>query len=157
MDIQNVKYTDGGYILNNQFFIPNDEDNMDYQNIQLWVKKGNVVEAKDKKSIDQIMEEKQSTLRLEASRRILEPYPQYKQINHMKAVIEIQNKELIALKSNSTYILTSEEEDMMAAAGICNDAVDIIRKKSNEIEASLDSMSLTELEAFDPTNDCNWI
>lgn len=95
-------------------------------------------------------------IKTEAGRRIVKAYPSHKQINHMKAVILIQNKELIALKANSTYTLTSEELATMSAAATCNSAVDAIRDKSNELEASLDSMTLAQLEAFDPTNDSNW-
>ena len=44
MNIETVRDTFGGYVVNNQFFIPIDENNLDYQNIKTWIKAGNIVE-----------------------------------------------------------------------------------------------------------------
>tara|TARA_R110000824_G_scaffold122685_3_gene280033 strand:- start:3206 stop:3718 length:513 start_codon:yes stop_codon:yes gene_type:complete len=97
-----------------------------------------------------------SNIKLEAGHRISEAYPDYKQRNHTAAVVTIQNKELIAIKAATTYTLTAADKAVMNAANTCNAAVDALRVKSNTLEASLDSMSLAQLEAFDPTNDINW-
>jgi hypothetical protein len=44
MKIEIVRNTDGGYVVNNQFFVPKDEENFDYQDIKTWVNAGNVIE-----------------------------------------------------------------------------------------------------------------
>lgn len=44
MKIETVRNTDGGYVVNNQFFIPKDEENFDYQDIKTWVNAGNIIE-----------------------------------------------------------------------------------------------------------------
>jgi hypothetical protein len=93
----------------------------------------------------------------EASKRIIAAYPEWKQRNHMAAVADIQNKELIALKANTTYTLSADEIATVAAAQAAKTEIFNIRAKSDELEASLDSMTQAQLEAFDPTNDSNWI
>jgi hypothetical protein len=93
----------------------------------------------------------------EAGRRIIKAYPEWRQRNHMAAVIDIQNKELVALKSNTTYTPSADEIATITAAQTAKNQVFAIRAKSDQLEASLDSMTLAELEAFDPTHDSNWI
>ena len=44
MEILNVKYQTNGFVVNNQFFIPKNESDLDYQNIKLWIEAGGVVE-----------------------------------------------------------------------------------------------------------------
>jgi phosphopantetheine adenylyltransferase len=44
MNIESVKNTTGGYVVNNQFFIPIDEGNFDYQDVKTWINAGNIVE-----------------------------------------------------------------------------------------------------------------
>jgi hypothetical protein len=43
MNIESVKNTTGGYVVNNQFFIPIDEGNFDYQDVKTWINAGNIV------------------------------------------------------------------------------------------------------------------
>lgn len=93
----------------------------------------------------------------EASSRIVAVYPEWKQRNHMAAVIDIQNKELIALKANTTYTLSADELAIVAAAQAAKTEIFNIRAKSDELEASLDTMTQEQLEAFDATNDSNWV
>lgn len=96
-------------------------------------------------------------IKAEASKRIVAAYPEWKQRNHMAAVVDIQNKELIALKSSTTYTLSADESATVAAAQAAKTEIFNIRAKSDELEASLDSMTQAQLEAFDPTNDSNWV
>jgi hypothetical protein len=91
----------------------------------------------------------------EASKRIIATYPEWKQRNRMAAVVDIQNKELIALKANTTYTLSADELDIVAAAQAAKTEIFNIRAKSDELEASLDTMTQEQLEAFDATNDSN--
>ena len=84
-------------------------------------------------------------------------YPEWKQRNYMAEVIDIQNKELVALKANTTYTPSADEIATITAAQTAKNQVFAIRAKSDQLETSLDSMTLAELEAFDPTNDSNWI
>lgn len=96
-------------------------------------------------------------IKQEASARIVAAYPEWKQRNHIAAVVDIQNKELIALKANTTYTLSADELATVAAAQAAKTEIFNIRAKSDELEASLESMTLTQLKAFDPTNDSNWV
>ena len=73
----------------------------------------------------------------EAQRRILEVAPDWKQRN---AAIDVQ----------------SSDADVRAAAQSIIDAVAAIRAKSNEIEASLTSMSDADILAFAATDDAHW-
>lgn len=158
MNISKVQFVDGGYKVNNQFFIPdNDSENEDYKSVQKWINEGNIVDAADSKSQDQIREEKVIFIKFEAGKRIREAYPEWKQRNHMAAVIDIQNKELIALKANTTYTLSADELAIVAAAQAAKTEIFNIRAKSDELEASLDTMTQEQLEAFDATNDSNWV
>ena len=95
-------------------------------------------------------------IKKEAGRRIIKAYPEWRQRNHMAAVIDIQNKELVALKANTTYTPSADEVATITAAQTAKNQVFAIRTKSDQLETSLDSMTLAELEAFDPTNDSNW-
>jgi hypothetical protein len=139
MHIKNVRYTDGGFILNNQFFIPNDEDNLDYQNIQLWVKKGNVVEDGVRKSIDQLIEEKQSVINLETSRRILEPYPDYKQRN-----------------IDREALLFPDHEDKKHLQVEMHNYITSIITKGKELKAFVTTLDYDALAALDITSDSYW-
>lgn len=96
-------------------------------------------------------------IKTEANKRIVAAYPEWKQRNHMAAVVDIQNKELIALKANTTYTLSADELAIVAAAQAAKTEIFNIRAKSDELEASLDTMTQEQLEAFDATNDSNWV
>jgi hypothetical protein len=113
-----------------------------------------------KKKIHTLFELKQSIInqiKTEAGNRIIAAYPEWKQRNHMAAVVDIQNKELIALKANTTYTLSADELAIVAAAQAAKTEIFNIRAKSDELEASLDTMTQEQLEAFDATNDSNWV
>jgi glyceraldehyde-3-phosphate dehydrogenase/erythrose-4-phosphate dehydrogenase len=97
------------------------------------------------------------SIKSEASKRIVAAYPEWKQRNHMAAVVDIQNKELIALKANTTYTLSADELAIVAAAQAAKTEIFNIRAKSDELEASLDTMTQEQLETFDATNDSNWV
>lgn len=107
-------------------------------------------------STDSLIIEIIPQIKEEAGRRIIKTYPEWKQRNHMAAVIDIQNKELVALKANTTYTPSADEVATITAAQTAKNQVFAIRTKSDQLETSLDSMTLAELEAFDPTNDSNW-
>jgi len=92
----------------------------------------------------------------EANIRIVAAYPEWKQRNHMAAVADIHNNELVALKAGTDYVLTADDLTVITSAKSCKAAIEAIRTKSDELEASLDSMTQAQLEAFDPTNDSNW-
>ena len=96
-------------------------------------------------------------IKTEANKRIVAAYPEWKQRNHIAAVIDIQNKELIALKTNTTYTLSADELAIVAAAQAAKTEIFNIRAKSDELEASLDTMTQEQLEAFDATNYSNWV
>lgn len=108
-------------------------------------------------NIDILKTKHVSVIKSEANRKITLAYPEWKQRNHMAAVVDIQNKELIALKANTTYTLSADELAIVAAAQAAKTEIFNIRAKSDELEASLDTMTQEQLEAFDATNDSNWV
>lgn len=116
-----------------------------------------MIEANMISEIELLRNNKISEVKIEASRRIVLAYPEWKQRNHMAAVVDIQNKELIALKTNTTYTLSADELAIVAAAQAAKNEIFNIRAKSDELEASLDTMTQEQLEAFDATNDSNWV
>ena len=73
----------------------------------------------------------------EAQRRILEVAPAWRQRN---AAIDVQ----------------SDDADVRAAGQAVIDAVNAIRVKSNEIEASLTSKTDSDILAFNPADDVHW-
>jgi len=165
MNIATVKIVDGGYKVNDQFFVPNDQDapiekqNEDYKAIMRWVNSGNIVQPADRKSSDQLKVEKTSLIKSEAATRISDAYPEWQQTNYMAAVSEIHNKEIVAMKTIpfiAQYQLTAEELQTLKAADACKKFITAIRVKSNSLERSLDAMTSAELEAFDPARDSHW-
>jgi len=154
MNIQTVKYQGKNYLVNNQIVVPNEIGNRDYKKVQEWINEGGVVapeftelELKSKRILE---------IKTEAGRRIVEAYPEWRQRNHMAAIIDIQNKELAALKAKTSYTLSADELAIVAAAQAAKTEIFNIRAKSDELEASLDSMTQEQLEAFDATDDNNW-
>jgi len=104
-------------------------------------------------------EEVVSLIKEECTRRIDVAYPEWKQRNYMAAVAEIHNKEIMAMKTIpfvAQYTLTADELATVKAADACKKAITSLRIKSNQLETSLDSMTLEQLKAFDPTDDRNW-
>lgn len=130
--------------------------NRDYRKVQEWLSiEGN--NALPKYTLLELKDVRIVEIKAEAGKRITEIYPEWKQRNHMAAVADIHNKELIALKANTVYTPSEDEVATITAAQTAKNQVFTIRARSNELEASLDSMTQTQLEAFDPTNDSNWI
>ena len=100
-----------------------------------------------------------SSIKAEAAKRISDAYPQWQQTNYMAAVTEINNKEIVAMKTIpfvAQYQLTAEELQTLKAADACKKFITAIRVKSNSLERSLDAMTSAELEAFDPARDSHW-
>jgi len=58
MKIERVQNVSGGYKVNNQFFIPNDENNSDYQDVKKWIKSGGIVDPEF--TSEQILEKSKS-------------------------------------------------------------------------------------------------
>ncbi len=86
---------------------------------------------------DQWCEALHPFIKEEAQRRILDVAPAWRQ-------------------RNATIDLQSEDEVVRAAAQLVIDAVNAIRAKSNEIEASLTSKSDADILAFDASDDAHW-
>lgn len=108
-------------------------------------------------TIDEVKQEVIRNIKAEAHIRIVRIYPEWRQRNHMAAVADIHNKELIALKANTTYTLTAEELAIIDTAKTTKAQIFNIRSKSDLLEASLDGMTLEQLEAFDATEDNKWV
>lgn len=135
----------------------NDIDGLVWDNTKFTKPTWDQILANMESENDSLKKVKTAQIKQEASKRIIAAYPEWKQRNHMAAVVDIQNKELIALKANTTYTLSADELAIVAAAQAAKTEIFNIRAKSDELEASLDSMTQAQLEAFDPTNDSNWI
>lgn len=125
--------------------------------VDLTTEEINELQAREVEYNSNIRSNKIKEVKAEAGRRIVEAYPEWKQRNYMAAVIDIQNKELVAIKAGGTYTLSADEVATIQSAQTAKTEVFAIRQKSDELENSLDSMTQVELEAFDPTDDNNWI
>lgn len=100
---------------------------------------------------------KLNQIKSQASRRITALYPDWKQQNLNAAITRIQNKEVLALKAGgSNYTPTDEEMTELKEANNCEIFIKAIRAKSNKLEASLESKTLDQLKAFDPSGNLNW-
>jgi len=155
MNINTVKDLENSYLVNNVVDVPKNPTNRDYRKVQEWLSiEGNSVLPEY--TLSELKDIKIAEIKAEAGNRIIEIYPEWRQRNHMAEVIDIQNKELVALKANTTYTPSADEVATITAAQTAKNQVFAIRAKSDQLEASLDSMTLAELEAFDPTNDSNW-
>lgn len=101
--------------------------------------------------------EKIKQVKAEASRRIENTYPQYKQLNNGAAVIEILNKENYAIKQDTTYTLTDEDHQTLIKAKACKDFISLIRSKSDELETLINSKrALNTLSAINVSDDIYW-
>lgn len=160
MNITSVKQIEIGYKVTYEngrvSDIPIAPDNSDYIAVTEWLnKEGN--------SFSELWTEEElrinlvSEIKVEANSRIVAAYPEWKQRNHMAAVADIHNNELAALKAGTDYVLTADDLAVITSAKSCKAAIEAIRTKSDELETSLDSMTQEQLEAFDPTDDSNWI
>ncbi len=156
MNINTIKDLGDSYLVNNVVDVPKNPTNRDYRKVQEWLSiEGNNVLPRY--TLSELKDVRIAEIKAEASKRIIAAYPEWRQRNHMAAVVDIQNKELIALKANTTYTLSADELTIVAAAQAAKTEIFNIRAKSDELEASSDSMTQAQLEAFDPTNDSNWI
>lgn len=96
-------------------------------------------------------------VKAEAAKRIDEVYPQYKQINYGSSVLEILNKENYAVKQGTTYALTDDDRLALAKAKACKDFISLIRSKSDELEALINSKkTLNTLNAIDVSDNSYW-
>ncbi len=156
MNINTVKDLGVSYLVNGVVDVPKNPTNRDYRKVQEWLSiEGN--NALPKYTLLELKDIKIAEIKAEANKRIIDIYPEWRQRNHMAAVIDIQSKELVALKSNTSYTPSADEVATITAAQTAKNQVFAIRAKSDQLETSLDSMTQEQLEAFDPTNDSNWI
>jgi hypothetical protein len=102
----------------------------------------------------------------EAAKRIGDLYPQYKQNNIAAEVLQIQNRELTALKElvssnepneGTPYTLTDTDKSMLTKAQSCNEFITLIRTKSDEIEQTINEKSnVDSVILFDITDNKLW-
>lgn len=99
-----------------------------------------------------------SEIRNIASEKINFEYPIWKQNNLMSGVITINNKEILAIKSQppTVYNISEQEAQILQAANICKQFIINIRSKSNQLEALVNTMTLEELKFFNPFDNSNW-
>jgi len=160
MDINTVKDLGDSYLITYDNGVTLETfkviDNRDYRKVQEWLSvEGN--NALATYTLSELKDVKIAQIKAEAGQRIIEISPEWKQRNYMAAVVDIQNKELVALKANTTYTLSTDEAATIETSENIKDLIFAIRTKSDELETLLDSMTLEQLEAFDPADDNNWI
>lgn len=156
MNINTVKDLENSYLVNNYISVPKNPTNRDYRKVQEWLSiEGNSVLPEY--TLSELKDIKIAEIKAEAGNRITEIYPEWRQRNHMAAVADIHNKELIALKTNTIYTLTAEELAIIDTAKTTKAQIFNIRSKSDLLEASLDGMTIEQLEAFDATDDNKWV
>ena len=99
MNINTVKDLGDSYLVNNYLILPKDSTNRDYRKVQEWLSvEGN--DALPRYTLSELKDVRIAEIKAEAGKRITKIYPEWKQRNHMAAVADIHNKELIA----STFI-----------------------------------------------------
>lgn len=97
-------------------------------------------------------------IKQEAFKRIDNIYSQYKQNNIAAAVIEILNKENLAVKQNTTYQLTEIDILTLQKSKQCKEYISLIRTKSDELEALVQSKkAINTIEAIKVSDDIYWI
>lgn len=121
MQIETVKQLKSGYLVNGSMSVPNDTKNSDFQKIQKWIAEGGVVEAFDFSA--DAMVEKIAQIKGAAATLILATYPTHKQLN----------------------ILMSEDGQAIETMNIF---ISGIREKSNDLEASLNGLSVEQIKDY---------
>lgn len=150
MIIENVKDFNDYYLVNGEISIPKDEANKEYRKVQVWLESNSLTPAYD---ISELKNIRIGEIKAEAGRRITEIYPEYKQINIGAEVLQV----LVDMKERAATEPTDAERALLTIGRDCKEYITGISVKSNELEASLDAMTLQQLEAFDPTDDANWV
>ena len=149
---KNFKINDG------EFFVPKENGRKDdIEAVQKWIDAGGTVDPEFTNS--ELKSNLVEKIKTQAATRIDSAYPEWQQRNYIAAVTEIHNKEIVAMKTIpfvAQYQLTPEELQTLKDAHTCKKFITNIRAKSNELEASLDSMTEEQLNAFDPSEDSNW-
>lgn len=93
----------------------------------------------------------------EMARRLIEKdYPIWKQNNLQGEAIKILCIEKEQLKTNPNYQLPDADKEVLTNLGEIKEGVDKIRKKSDELEESVEKMGLVELKAFNAFNTTLW-
>jgi hypothetical protein len=105
-----------------------------------------------------IKSQKIQSIKIEASKRINDLYPQYKQLNNMAAVTEILNRENYSVKQGKIYELTEEDKIVLKKAKACKQYIEFIRVKSNILEEYINSIvDYNILENINVSEDQYWI
>lgn len=128
MNFNKVKKSGDNYIADGMF-IPNEESNRHYAALQKWVKEGGNIE--EEFNITDLKRQKIKGIKKEASTRIINQYPMYRQIN---------------------VLMSREVEEIFTI----NKSIKYIRRKSNFLEKTLSKMTLSELKNFDASKDSHW-
>lgn len=154
MQIDKVKIQKNGYLVNDTSFVPNNPENCHFRLIREYIANGGIAEPEF--SDEERKESLKEKIRSEASRRILTPYPEYKQRNFLAKVALIHNEEVKALKRGENYELSEEEQAIINAAQALEKFISNIRTKCNDLINSLETKTSEELENMDITKDELW-
>ena len=95
-------------------------------------------------------------IKLECGRRIKVEYPGWKQRNCIASTIRILQKESVAFKANSSYVLSQADLDSLRVAETMDNDILYLRSKSDTLENSLSDLTLSELKAFNPNDSSHW-
>ncbi|MGB0683692.1 MAG: hypothetical protein ACPGOV_13340 [Magnetovibrionaceae bacterium] len=111
---------------------------------------GGLRAAEDAAWADDLIERLKTAIKAEARRRILDLVPEWQQANLNARANALNDKRL------SGDTLSADEEAERAAMKMLWEAINAIRTKSDEIEASLSALDRAGLESFNPRDQACW-
>lgn len=133
MNIEKVKKTKSGFIVNESTFIPEDDSNCDFRSLKNWIDSGGVVEPEF--TVDEMKAAKIEELNLKFSSKIYSTYSQQKQTNLIN--------QAVAKKLENNPEIDPEFKAM-------NEFISPIRSKKDQIKAAIQAANsceeLAELE-----------
>lgn len=127
MNITTVQIISEGYLVNGKYSVPNDEGNADYQSVQKWIVGGNTPSPLPAPSDAKMKED----IKLEARRRILTVYPEWKQANMTARAVEL-NK----IHAHEGGWTPSEQTEMAALESVWA-WIKSVRAASDALEVTL--------------------
>jgi hypothetical protein len=112
----------------------------------------NIEDSWDEIKSSILKEKKTKEIKAEAKKRILAIADEATQVNYIAEVSEIINKSI----EDTSYVRTATEQDKIDASKTMKANISAVRDASAILKTDLDSMTDSQLEAFDATDESNW-
>jgi len=106
--------------------------------------------------VDQLVDNRITSIKQEASRRINNEYPMWKQSNIQGQAIDILCREQQQKAIDPNYRISEEDKTVLREAKSVKSGIAYLQEKSNALEASLSQLSLEELEIFNCADESHW-